>query len=162
MIKERSLIILIALIVGSSAMSQTHSSSSSGGFLSNTEINYSVGISQFYGDASSSGFFKKFSGEIAFAQSLNLKKHFNPVFSAGINFYYGNLKSLKTTSGSGAAINYELIGNYGDVDIRGYVDFNSLFWGRDYNRKLSVFGWLGLGYGFWFNGLTDYNTGNYV
>jgi len=160
MLKKISLFIILTVGFISFSFAQTIRNSSDGLF-SNTELNYSIGFSQFYGDASSSGFFKKFSGEIGFAQSLNFKKHFSPVFAVGLNGYYGCVKSHKTISGSGAAIDYNLAGNYGDFNLRAYIDFNNLFWGRDYNRNLSAFGWLGIGYGFWSTGLTNNNNADY-
>lgn len=154
------LLIAILLSVGNLFAQSTNSSSKS--FFDNTEINYSLGFSQFYGDASSNGYFKKFSGEIGFAQNLALKKHVSPVFAYGINFYYGCLKSHKTSSGSGTPVDFSLLGNYGDISLKGYIDFNSLFWGRNYNRRINVFGWLGLGYAFWNTGLTNNTNGDYI
>ncbi|NOY51786.1 MAG: hypothetical protein GXO88_14635 [Chlorobi bacterium] len=160
MIKNISLFFLTTLILSSFTFAQKTNNSSKG-FAGNLEINYSLGFSQFYGDASSSGFFKKFSGETGFAQSLGIKKHFSPVFAVGLNAYYGCVESHKTLNGSGAAVDFSLLGTYGDINLRAYVDFNNLFWGRDYKRKLSAFGWLGIGYGFWSTGLTDNTTGDY-
>jgi hypothetical protein len=160
MIKNISLFFLTSMMLSGFTFAQKASNSSKG-FKSNLEINYSLGFSQFYGDASSSGFFKKFKGETGFAQSISFKKHFTPVFAVGLNGYYGCVKSHKTLNGSGAAVDFSLLGNYGDINLRAYVDFNNLFWGRDHNRKLSVFGWLGIGYGFWSTGLTDNLTGDY-
>ncbi len=160
MIKNISLFFLASLILSSFTFAQKTNNSSKG-FAGNLEINYSLGFSQFYGDASSSGFFKKLSGETGFAQSIGVKKHFSPVFAVGLNGYYGCVESHKTLNGSGAAVDFSLLGNYGDINLRAYVDFNNLFWGRDYKRKLSAFGWLGIGYGFWSTGLTDNTTGDY-
>ncbi len=160
MLKKISLFFLLTVFTGSLTYTQNIRNSSDG-FLINTELNYSIGFSQFYGDASSSGFFKKLSGEIGFGQSINIKKHFSPVLAVGINGYYGCVKSHKTTSGSGAAIDYSLAGNYGDFNFRAYINFNNLFWGRDYNRNLSAYGWLGIGYGFWSTGLTNNTNAAY-
>lgn len=160
MLKKISLFFLLTVFSYSFSFTQ-NTRSSADGFFSNTELNYSLGFSQFYGDASSSNFFKKLSGEIGFGQSLNLKKHLSPVVAVGVNGYYGCVKSHKTTSGSGAAIDYSLAGSYGDINIRTYIDFNNLFWGRDYNRKLGAYGWLGFGYGFWSTGLTNNSTAAY-
>lgn len=160
MLKKISLFFLLTVFTCSFSFTQTIRSSSDG-FFTNTELNYSLGFSQFYGDASSAGFFKKLSGEIGFTQSINLKKHFSPVIAVGLNGYYGCVKSHKTTSGSGTPIDYSLAGSYGDINLRTFVDFNNLFWGRDYSRKLSAYGWLGFGYGFWSTGLTNNSTAAY-
>ena len=130
-------------------------------FSNNLEVNYNIGFSQFYGDASSSGFFQKFSGELGIGHSIHIKKHLNPVLALGINGYYGCANSHKTTSASGAAVDFYLGGGYGDINFRAYLDFNSLFAGYNKKRKLSFYGWLGLGYAFWSTGLTDNFTSDY-
>jgi len=161
MLKKISFFVLLTVVTSSFSFTQTIRSSNNGGFFSNAELNYSLGFNQFYGDASSSGFFKKLSGEIGFGQTINIKKHFNPVLALGLNGYYGCVKSHKTISGSGTTVDFSLAGNYGDFNLRAYVDFNNLFWGKDYNRKLSAFGWLGFGYGFWSTGLVDNTNWKY-
>lgn len=160
MLKKISLFFLLTVFTGSLSFTQTLKNSSDGIF-NNVELNYSLGFSQFYGDASSSGFFKKLSGEIGLSQSIIIKKHFSPVLAIGLNGYYSSVKSHKTISGSGTAIDYVFAGNYGDINLRAFVDFNNLFWGKDYNRKLSTNGWLGIGYGFWSTGLTNNTTSTY-
>lgn len=130
-------------------------------FGNNWEVNYNIGFSQFYGDASSSGFFQKFSGELGIGNSLHIKKHIIPAFAVGINAYYGCANSHKTSSSSGSVVDFSLGGGYGDINIRAYLNFNSLFLGYNPNRKLSFYGWLGLGYGFWSTGLTDNFTSGY-
>lgn len=161
MIKKTPLLLLLFTLFVSQIIVAQSVNKSSRKFSSNLEVNYNIGFSQFYGDASSSSFFQKFSGEIGIGNSLHLKKHLSPVFALGLNGYYGCVKSHKTVSGSGAAVDFSLGGGYGDIDLRGYVNFNSLFWGYDRKRKLSVYGWMGIGYGFWDTGLTDNKTGDY-
>lgn len=161
MIKKVSLLLLLSTIFVAQIIVAQSIKKSSGNLSSNWEINYNIGFSQFYGDASNSSFFQKFSGEIGIGNSLHLKKHFSPVFALGLNGYYGCVKSHKTLSGSGSTVDFLLGGNYGDINLRAYVNFNSLFWGYDKNRRISVYGWLGLGYGFWSTGLTDNISGDY-
>lgn len=161
MIKKVSLLLLLSTIFVTQIIVAQSIKKSSGNLSSNWEINYNIGFSQFYGDASNSSFFQKFSGEIGIGNSLHLKKHLSPVFALGLNGYYGCVKSHKTLSGSGSTVDFLLGGNYGDINLRAYVNFNSLFWGYDKNRRISVYGWLGLGYGFWSTGLTDNISGDY-
>jgi hypothetical protein len=161
MIKNIYPFLLIIALFGSLFTNAQSFNKSSSSFSNNLEINYNIGFSQFYGDASNSNYFQKFSGEIGIGNSLHLKKHFSPVFALGINGYYGCVKSHKTLSGTGSAIDYSLQGGYGDINLRAYVDFNNLFWGQNRNRRFSVYGWLGIGYGFWKNGLTNNTNGDY-
>lgn len=161
MIKNLSIsLIFVALLFSQGIFAQSINRSSNS-FSDNWEINYNIGFSQFYGDASSSSYFKKMSGELGLGQSLHIKKHFSPVLALGLNGYYGCTNSHKTVAGSGSAVDFSLQGGYGDVNLRAYVDFNNLFFGQDRNRRLSFFGWLGFGYGFWSTGLTDNLTGDY-
>ena len=160
MIKNISLFLSLATLLFSQITVAQSINGSSKGFTNNLELNYNIGLSQFYGDASNSSFFQKLSGETGIGQSLNIKKHLSPVFALGLNGFYGCAKSHKTTSGSGSAVDFSLTGNYKDINLKAYMNFNSLFWGYDRNRKLSFYGWLGIGYGFWSTRLTDNLTGN--
>lgn len=161
MIKNLSFSLLFVALLFSQGILAQSINRSSNSFSDNWEINYNIGFSQFYGDASSSNYFKKMSGELGLGQSLHIKKHFSPVLAVGLNGYYGCTNSHKTVAASGEAVDFSLQGGYGDVNLRVYVDFNSLFFGQDRNRRLSIFGWMGLGYGFWSTGLTDNLTGDY-
>ncbi len=127
----------------------------SGSFRNNWQINYQLGFTQFYGDAASNGFFKKFSGETAFGTSLTARKFFSPVFGLGLDFYYTGVKSHKQESSVGLPVDVTLTGNYFDVNLQAYLDFTNLLWGRDSRRKLSFYGTLAFGYGFWNTELYD-------
>ncbi len=120
----------------------------------NLQINYNLGFTQFYGDASSNGYFKKFSGEISFASGATVRKYINPSFGLGINFLYSGLKSNKVVRATGDSANFILTGKYFDGNVNLLVDFNSLLWGPS-ARKVSVYGIVGLGYAAWNSKLVD-------
>ncbi len=122
------------------------------------QINYNIGFTQFYGDASNNGYFKKFSGEIAFATGVNVRRYFNSTFGLGLNLWFSGLKSHKDKSATGIPVNFHLTGNYFDGNIHLLVDFNNLFWGPS-SRKFSVYGTIGLGYGSWNTQLADSLSG---
>ena len=124
----------------------------------NWQVNYNLGFTEFYGDASNNGYFQKFSGEIAFATGLTVRKYFNPIFGLGFNLWYSGLKSHKTKSATGIPVNTYLTGNYFDGNVNLLIDFNNLFWGPS-SRKFSVYGLIGLGYGSWNTQLTDSLSG---
>lgn len=128
------------------------------GFDGYLQVNYNLGFSQFYGDASSNGYFKKFSGETTFATGVTVRKYINPIFGVGINFLYTGLKSNKELRATGDTANFFLTGNYFDGNINLLVDFNGLFW-EPSSRKMSVYGILGLGYATWNSTLVDSLTG---
>ncbi len=123
------------------------------------QVNYNLGFTEFYGDVSTNGYFKKFSGEIAFATGVNVRKYITPTFGLGINFWYSGIKSLKDKRATGVPTDYTLTGSYFDGNINLLIDFNSLFWGERY-RKLTVYGIIGTGYSAWNSTLTDSLTGN--
>lgn len=128
------------------------------GFSDNWQINYNLGFTEFYGDASNNGYFKKFSGELAFATGITVRKYFNPAFGLGINLWYSGIKSHKEKGATGVPTNFILTGKYFDGNVNLLVDFNSLFWGTS-SRKLSVYGTAGLGYATWNSKLVDSITG---
>ncbi len=112
------------------------------------QINYNLGFTQFYGDASNTGYFNKLSGQIDFATGATARIYFNPVFALGANFLYGNLKSIKNSQASVSSANYTFTGKYFDANLQAYIDFTNLFWGVN-DRKLSVYGFIGIGYATW-------------
>lgn len=123
-------------------------------FNSTWQINYNLGFTQFYGDASNNGYFKKFSGEIAFATGATVRRYFSPVFGLGLNLWYTGVKSHKDKNAVGGAVDYTLTGSYFDGNVNLLIDFNNLFWGTS-PRKFSVYGILGIGYGSWNTSLYD-------
>ncbi len=128
-------------------------------FSSNWLFKPSIGFGQFYGDISSQNFFQKFSGSTSFAADFSAVKMFSPLLGAGANIHYTGVKSLKDRMGNGAPVNFTVTGNYFDFNIRGYIDFLNLFDTYTIDRRFSLMGSLGLGYGFWSTSLTDNNTG---
>ncbi len=126
-------------------------------FGDNWQVNYNLGFTQFYGDASNTGYFKKLSGQIAFGTGFTVRKYFNPVFGVGFNFLYTGLKSHKDIV-QGVPANIDLTGSYLDANLHIIINFNNLFWGTS-NRKFSVYGTLGLGFSNWNSQLSDLNSG---
>lgn len=127
----------------------------SGDFGDNWQINYQLGLTQFYGDASSNDFLTKLSGETALSNGLTIRKYFTPVYGLGLNIYYTGLKSHKEKSSTGSPLDYLLTGSCFDVNLQSYVDFTNLLWGYEPTRKLSIYGLLGIGYASWDTQLED-------
>ncbi len=144
-------VILVVLVLESIGQRTVNSKNNLAG---NLQINYNLGFTQFYGDASSNGYFEKFSGEISFATGATVRKYINPIFGIGINFLYSGLKSNKVVRATGDPANFVLTGKYFDGNVNLLVDFNSLLWGP-ISRKMSVYGIVGLGYAAWNSKLVD-------
>ncbi len=125
------------------------------------QFNYNLGFTEFYGDASTNGYFKKFSGEIAFATGVTARKYIKPAIGIGVNLWYSGIKSNKSEHSSGVPTSFSLTGNYFDGNVNLLVDFNTLFWGVS-ERKLSVYGIVGVGYSTWSTTLTNELTGQII
>jgi len=123
------------------------------------QFNYNLGFTEFYGDVSSNGYFQKFNGEISFATGISARKYFSNSFGLGVNIWYSGIKSKKDTRTTGIPTNFYLTGKYFDGNINLLIDFNNLFWGPS-DRKTSVYGIIGTGYGTWNSTLTDSITGS--
>ncbi len=122
------------------------------------QFNYNIGFTQFYGDVSSNTYFKKFSGEIAFASGFSARKYLSPVFGLGANIWYSGIKSKKNKRASGVPTNFTLSGKYFDVNVNLLIDFSKLFWGES-SRKTSINGILGTGFATWNSTLSDSTSG---
>ena len=154
------LFFLLFIAVAVIGYGQTPNKTSKGA-IDNWQLNYNLGFTQFYGDASNNGYFKKFSGEIAFATGFTVRKYFNQSFGLGLNLWYSGVKSHKEKSATGIPVNFALTGSYFDGNLNLLIDFNNLFWGPS-SRKLSVYGIIGLGYSSWNAQLVDSLTGTII
>jgi hypothetical protein len=125
----------------------------------NWVIQFQPGISQFYGDATNHGYFQKFKGESALYGDLSARKMLIPALGVGLDFGYAGLKSYKDQKTDGTKVDLHLNGNYFDVSAFVYVDFNHLFAGYKPGRRFTLYGTVGLGWGFWNSSLTDGITG---
>jgi len=151
-----SLAILLMLSKGVSGQSPTFSTKDN---LSHEwQFNYHIGFTQYYGDASNNGYFKKMSGESAFGTGIMARKFLTPTFALGAGFYYSSIKSHKQKAATGAVVDFELSGKYYDGSVHLYVDLNNLFW-EEAPRKVSFYSTIGLGYSGWNNQLTDHLSG---
>lgn len=127
----------------------------SGDFANNWQVNYQLGLTQFYGDASNNDFLTKLSGESALSNRLTLRKYFSPVYGLGLDIFHTGLKSHKEKSSDGSPIDYRLTGSFFDINLQSYLDITNLLWGYKPTRKLSVYGVLGIGYAGWDTQLED-------
>ncbi len=152
-------IFLLVVLLSAGIVANAQTGRPESGFSSNWLLKPSIGFGQFYGDISSQNFFQKFSGSTSFAADFSAVKMFSPVLGAGGNLFYTGVKSLKDRMGNGAPVNFTVTGNYFDFNIRGYIDFLNLFDTYTIDRRFSLMGSLGIGYGFWSTTLTDNNTG---
>ncbi len=128
-------------------------------FKDNWALQLQPGFSQFYGDASNHNYFQKFNGEIGFSAELTARKMVIPALGVGLYLGYAGLTSHKDRKADGTKVDLTLSGSYYDAGLFAYVNFNHLFAGYKPDRRFSVYGTLGAGWGFWNSALTDGITG---
>ncbi len=155
-------IVLLFLIANSScAQSGTIAPGAYGGADRDWQFNYNLGFSQFYGDASNTGFFTKLSGESAFGTGIHIRKYVSPIMALGGAFLYSGVKSHKVKSATGATVDFTLSGSFYDVGVDLYTDLSGLFWGPS-DRTMNLYGTIGLGYASWKTELADNLAGSIV
>lgn len=155
----RALTLIILLAGWNSAFAQELNNSPGHTFKDNWDIQLQPGLSQFYGDASNHNYFQKFKGETGLAADLSARKMLIPAVGVGLNLGYAGLKSFKDQKTDGTKINMTLNGTYIDAGLFVYLNFNHLFAGYKPDRRFTVYGTLGIGWGFWNTSLTDGITG---
>ncbi len=148
-----------AFLGGSAAYAQELNVSPGYSFKDNWAVQLQPGVSQFYGDASIHNYFQKFNGEIALSGDLAVRKMLLPALGAGLHLGYAGLKSYKDRKADGTRVDFRLSGNYFDAGLFAYVNFNHLFAGYKPGRRFSVYGTVGVDWGFWNSALTDGITG---
>ncbi len=144
--------------IGNSCAQQLNNTRGSA-FKDNWAIQLQPGFSQFYGDASNHNYFQKLKGEIGLSSDVSARKMIIPAVGVGLYLGYAGLNSLKDRKTDGTKVDLTLTGNYYDAGLFAYVNFNHLFAGYKPDRRFSVYGILGAGWGFWRSALTDGITG---
>jgi hypothetical protein len=142
-----------------SGMAQELAGKTGTAFKDNWAIQLQPGFSQFYGDASNHNYFQKFNGETGLAAELSARKMIIPAVGVGLQLGYAGLKSYKDQKTDGTKVDFHLNGDYFDVGLYAYVNFNHLFAGYKPGRRFSAYGTIGLDWGFWNSALTDGITG---
>lgn len=126
--------------------------------LSSWQIGVYGGFSQYYGDISHKSYFEKFSGETGLSFGMHFRRHFNENYGLGLSVSRAKLLSEKEFKADGITrfdLKYE--GTLNHFSIHSYLNFSNFFWGYS-ERKLNLYGTLGLGYATWNGAL--YNTLN--
>lgn len=163
-VTSRFLILTVLVAASTGAFSQTlniHQTSTTSSTNGKWDVGLNLGLTQFYGDVSSHTYFKKLSGESRIGVQVYAKRMFNPAVGIGVGLFSTGIKSIKDRN-KGQVVSYNLGGNYDDLTVFAYANFNNLFGSYDENRRLSVYGTLGLGVSTWNTALTNNITGAVV
>ncbi|MFA5419630.1 MAG: hypothetical protein WC341_14360, partial [Bacteroidales bacterium] len=153
--------IAILLMLSQALSGQTQSLKTDHSYTYDWQFNYHLGFTQFYGDASNNGFFKKLSGESGFGTGFTARKSLSPNFAVGATFLYSKLKSHKVKSAIGSDVDFALSGKYNDGSVHLYIDLSNLFWGEA-NRKFNIYTTIGLGFASWNTQLADDLSGQVI
>ncbi|MDO8899262.1 MAG: DUF6089 family protein [Bacteroidales bacterium] len=130
--------------------------------LSSWQIGLYGGFSQYYGDISNKTYFQKFSGETGISFGLHFRRHFNENFGLGVAFNRSNLLSKKDFQADQTTpFNREYTGTLNHFSVHSYLNFSNFFWGYT-DRKLNIYGTLGLGYATWTGTLRNSLNGSVV
>jgi len=151
-----SLLILISGIFSSSAVSQTQSSAEKN--YQHWELGLQLGFGQYYGDISDKNYFQKLSGESRFSGLLLARWHANDRYGIGFQLQSSGLYSRKDNYSNGTPLNLDFSSRVFEAGFHGYLNFSNLFWGPS-DRRLSVYGTLGLNYINWNSSLKNTLTG---
>ena len=153
-------LLVMALFAGrGNLLAQQLNVSTGYAFKDNWAVQLQPGFSQFYGDATNHNYLQKFNGQIAPAGDVSVRKMLLPALGVGFYAGYAGLKSFKDRKTDGTKVDFTLNGSYYDAGLFVYLDFNHLFAGYKPGRRFTVYGMLGLGWGFWNSSLTDGITG---
>ncbi|MBS4056812.1 MAG: SPOR domain-containing protein [Bacteroidales bacterium] len=123
------------------------------------EFGLNLGFTQYYGDISNKGYFKKFSGETKFGTGFFGRKIFGELTGFGGNISYVRLASEKDKFANGSALNFRYEGSNVQIGVHGYLSFSNLFWGVEAARPVNFYGTLGLSYISWNGTVTNTQTG---
>lgn len=153
---------LIILIIGFSTSLAT------GQTESNQQISYrhwefglQLGFGQYYGDVSDKNYFQKLTGESKFSGALLARWHANDLYGIGMQLQRSGLYSRKDNFANGNPLNLEYSGRVFEFGVHGYLNFSNLFWGPS-DRRVSLYGTVGLSYINWNGVLRNTLNGNVV
>ncbi|MBE0650522.1 MAG: outer membrane beta-barrel protein [Bacteroidales bacterium] len=156
---SRFLILFVLITASSEVFSQTLSIPSQDNSTDKWDLNFNLGATQFFGDASNHSYFQKWKGESRLGIQISVKKMFSPVFGAGLSLYSTGINSIKDRKSDGTIVDYTLGGNYDDLTAFAYANFSNLFGSYNSDRKISIYGTLGFGVSTWNTALTDNISG---
>lgn len=147
-----SLLILISGLISSSAISQTQNNAERNH--QHWEFGLQLGFGQYYGDISEKNYFQKLSSESRFSGLLLARWHANDRYGIGFQLQSSGLYSRKDNYSNGDPANLEFSARVFEAGFHGYLNFSNLFWGPS-DRRLSVYGTLGLSYINWNSSLRN-------
>lgn len=154
-----SFLLLLLGLVSLDAMNQTKNDAERS--YRHLEFGLQLGFGQYYGDVSDKSYFDKLSGESKFSGLLLARWHANDRYGIGFQLQRSDLYSLKDNYANGDPLNLEYSGTVFEIGVHGYLNFSNLFW-EPSDRRVSLYGTIGLSYINWNGALKNSLNGNIV
>lgn len=119
------------------------------------------GFSQYYGDISDKNYFQKFAGETRPSFGFFGRFHFNEKHGIGLGFNRISHYSRKDKYANGNPLNNEFTGASNAFFAHSFLNMSNLFWGVA-DRKVNLYGTLGVGYNSWQSTRKNTLNGNII
>jgi hypothetical protein len=116
------------------------------------------GLTQYHGDISNKSWTKKFSGETKLSFGFLARHHFNSKHGLGVHFQHSSIYSAKEFKSDGITVfDRKYDGSFTQISLQSFLNFSNFFFGES-DRKLELYGTLGIGYLFWNGTLSNIST----
>lgn len=148
--KALPLILLLSMIVSLGTLYGQNNNGKRDVGISGTHLEFGGfgGFSQYYGDISSKNYFEKYALETKPSFGFTGRFHFNEKHGLGLGFNRITHYSAKPQYANGTPLNNEFSGHSNTFFLHSYLNMSNLFWGPA-ERKLKLYGTLGVGYNSW-------------
>ncbi|MBK9290401.1 MAG: SPOR domain-containing protein [Bacteroidetes bacterium] len=143
------------------AKAQNNGNGNNGQESMNLEFGGFGGFSQYYGDISEKNYFQKFSGETKPSFGFYGRFNFNEKHGIGLGFNRISHYSQKENYSNGNPLNNEFSGNSNTFFAHSFLNMSNLFWGLA-DRRVSLYGTLGVGYNSWQSTRKNTQNGNII
>ena len=125
----------------------------------NWVFRFSMGKTQFYGDASHDDKWEKLMTESRLSYSGSARKQCNKFLGFGSEMFYSKVRSRKGLDNKPVPLQHELASYYVDLNLFMFIDLSALVFRDGFLHRFSAFATGGFGYAFWKSTLTDIKTG---
>ncbi|MFC2100220.1 hypothetical protein ACFLRZ_00160 [Bacteroidota bacterium] len=109
-------------------------------FSDSWSLNINVGATQFFGDLQESYlFYEKIQDDTKYAGGINFEKYLSPVLGVRGNLTLGKISGFRESRDA------EFEGSFILYNLQGTLNISNLLWGYKPERKLTVYGFAGIG-----------------
>ena len=128
----------------------------------NWQLGVYGGISQYYGDISNKTWSSKFADETKFSFGAMARYHFSELHGLGLHFQHSAIYSEKPLKADETTVfDLKYSGTYNHISLQSYLNFTNFLFGVS-DRKVDIYGTLGIGVITWNGVLSKISNGNLV